>query len=98
MHGDSVDAPLPQGVMGLDDHTWRSRAACLGAASSLFFPDGREPCYRKQVAQAKEICASCPVREPCRTWALAHPSERGVWGGLTERERRVLRRRSGAAE
>jgi WhiB family redox-sensing transcriptional regulator len=83
--------------MGLDDHAWRSQAACRGAAPGLFFPDGRQPGYREQVAEAKAICAACPVREPCRTWALAHPPERGVWGGLTERERRALRKRSRVA-
>lgn len=44
---------------------------------------------------AKWLCASCPLLHPCRAYALAHPKETrfGIWGGLSEHERRALRRR-----
>jgi WhiB family redox-sensing transcriptional regulator len=88
----SVDVPSPAEVMGHDGHTWRAQAACRGAAAGLFFPDGHQPGYRAQVAEVKAVCSGCPVREQCRAWALAHPAERGVWGGLTEADRRRLRK------
>ena len=92
MRRNSVDVSSPAQVMGHDDHTWRAQAACRGAAPGLFFPDGHEPGYWEQVAEVKAICSGCPVRERCRAWALAHPAERGVWGGLTEADRRKLRK------
>lgn len=50
------------------------------------------------VKDAKRICLSCPVRRDCLTYALEHFERYGVWGGLTERERRaLLKRRAGAA-
>ena len=94
MQRNSVDVRSPAEVMGHDDHAWRGRAACRGAATGLFFPDGHQPGYWAQVAEAKAVCAGCIVREQCRTWALAHPAERGMWGGLTEAERRRLRKAS----
>lgn len=73
------------------DHDWRRRAACIGADGSLFFPEPHEPGYRERLADARSICAGCPVAKPCRRWAIDHPFERGVWGGLTEKQRRSIR-------
>jgi WhiB family redox-sensing transcriptional regulator len=73
-------APAPVG--------WRYRAACRGADLNVFFPD------RGQSAEhARQICASCPVRELCLDYALRHGIVHGIWGGLTERDRRALRSR-----
>lgn len=47
--------------------------------------------------RAKSLCAPCQQRDPCAEYALDHPELRGIWGGLTESERRVLRRRGGVA-
>lgn len=71
---------------------WRSRAACRGTELSLFFGSLREPANarRARLAAAKQICAVCPVRDPCLAFALRHHEEFGVWGGLTETERRRL--------
>jgi WhiB family redox-sensing transcriptional regulator len=93
----SVDVPSPPEVMRRDDHGWRAQAACRGAAAGLFFPDSHRSGYWEQVAEVKAICGGCPVREQCRAWALAHPAERGVWGGLTEADRRRLRKARQAA-
>jgi WhiB family redox-sensing transcriptional regulator len=90
---DSVDSPLRVSVMGDNDQIWRSKAACKGAAPGLFFPDVHERGYRAALAEAKAVCASCPVSDPCQAWAIAHPCEVGVWGGLTEAARRSLRKR-----
>ena len=53
-----------------------------------WFPDPDDAKVAEMVERAKSVCAGCPVLAPCRRWALAHPAERGVWGGLTEGERR----------
>jgi WhiB family redox-sensing transcriptional regulator len=67
---------------------WRNRAACLGADPDLFFPQRGE-----SAEAAREVCARCPVREPCLDYALRNAITHGVWGGLPERERRALRTR-----
>ena len=69
---------------------WVARAACRGSDTGLFFPDRYS---RESAGAAKAVCARCPVLRPCRAWAMAHPGERGIWGGLTEAERRAARRR-----
>lgn len=76
----------------LEAWDWQVRGACRGMDSSFFFhPDGeRGPRREQRAARAKAICARCPVIEPCRTHALAAREPYGVWGGLTEDERRVL--------
>jgi hypothetical protein len=52
----------------------------------VFFPG------RGETAEpARQICAGCPVRQPCLDYALSHGITHGIWGGLTERDRRPLR-------
>jgi len=64
---------------------WRDSAVCAQTDPELFFPDkGLRP------REAKVVCARCPVRTECLTYALAHDRAYGVWGGTTERERRKL--------
>lgn len=72
---------------------WRQRGACLDEAPELFFPIGTTGPAALQLTQAKRVCAGCAVRDDCLEWALNIDVE-GVWGGLTEEERRALRRRS----
>ena len=79
-----------------DTHTprdWRSQAACLGVDPELFFPVAEAgPVHDTQVAAAKAVCAGCPVVAACLAEALARIPD-GIAGGLTESERRALRRR-----
>ncbi|MEX1007088.1 MAG: WhiB family transcriptional regulator [Acidimicrobiia bacterium] len=63
---------------------WRQYARCLGADPELFYPASDD------AAAAKSICAVCPVREPCLDHAITAREKQGVWGGLTEKERRRL--------
>jgi hypothetical protein len=64
---------------------WRERAACCGTDLDVFFPE------RGQTASsARQVCAACPVRQPCLDYALANRITHGIWGGMTERERRPL--------
>jgi WhiB family transcriptional regulator, redox-sensing transcriptional regulator len=72
---------------------WQDAAACRDADPELFFPDGDNKSARDQVKMAKLICRGCPVSVTCLTWALASGQEAGIWGGLTEDQRRRLSRR-----
>lgn len=72
---------------------WRSDAACLDVDPELFFPIGNAGPALRQIEEAKTLCRRCPVAEACLTWAMETKQEHGVWGGLTEDERRARRRR-----
>ena len=74
----------------VDVPSWRSRAACRGRSPAIFFPVGKDP---SAYAQARLICAGCPVREDCLETHLAE--QLGLWGGLSPPERVALRRRRG---
>ena len=65
---------------------WRELAACRGTDLNLFFPGRGE-----SAEPARQACAACPVRQPCLDYANSNAITHGIWGGLTERERRVLR-------
>lgn len=68
---------------------WRKLAACLGTDPDLFFPVGSEGPAAAQADEAKQVCRSCPVRRQCLDWALRHSQGYGVWGGMTQEERRA---------
>ena len=72
---------------------WRNQAACLTQDPELFFSVGTSRPALKRVAEAKKVCAPCPVRLECLQWSVDIGAENGVWGGLGESERRALRRR-----
>ena len=71
--------------------SWREDAACLGVVEEVsFFPDTED---LSAIAQAKAICASCPVASECLTWAIETNQSEVIWGGHTPKERRSIRRR-----
>lgn len=72
---------------------WRARAACLREDPDLFFPIGNTGPTLEQIDEAKAVCGRCPVVEQCLDWALRAGQVEGIWGGMTEGERRALRRR-----
>lgn len=76
---------------------WRDRAACLHADPELFFPIGNTGPALEQIDAAKSICARCPVTDQCLQYALDTNQDSGVWGGLSEDERRALKRRAARA-
>jgi len=78
---------------GFDRASWRESAACRDAETELFFPISKVGPAVAETSRAKEICAGCPVRQACLTYALATNQVYGIWGGYDEDERRVLRRR-----
>jgi WhiB family redox-sensing transcriptional regulator len=71
---------------------WIERAGCLEEDPELFFPVGTSSPALDQTERAKRVCRSCAVRGECLRWALDTCQDAGVWGGLDEEERRVIRR------
>ena len=67
---------------------WTVDAACADADPSVFFVDHGRP-----ATEAKQMCAGCPVRAECLDFALESHERFGIWGGLTDKERRVEARR-----
>lgn len=76
---------------------WRLEAACRKEDPEDFFPVGATPRAKALERHAKVVCWHCPSQPECLRWALETGEEYGVWGGLTEGERRKLRRRSARA-
>lgn len=80
--------------MDNDDRSWRQRAACRGTGWDLWFAPPNTPSAssleQRRVRDASAICLGCPVRQECLDYALEHSIWYGIWGGMTERERRNL--------
>lgn len=75
------------------DQDWRAFGNCAGRNPDLWFAAGA-----LEHKMAKRICRNCPVQVECLTYAMEIPVDHGIWGGLTERERRRARRRAGAGD
>uniref|UniRef100_UPI0038B3741C WhiB family transcriptional regulator n=1 Tax=Georgenia wutianyii TaxID=2585135 RepID=UPI0038B3741C len=73
-----------EGVLG-----WQDRALCAQTDPEAFFPE-----KGGSTREAKRVCTSCEVRVECLEYALANDERFGIWGGLSERERRKLKRRA----
>jgi WhiB family redox-sensing transcriptional regulator len=70
---------------------WRHRANCRGASDpDVFFPIGSTGPALDQIEEAKTFCNPCPVRKACLDWAISTHQDSGVWGGLSEDERRAV--------
>ena len=82
-----------QGIAGLlgigleaDAQSWQERALCAETDPEAFFPE-----KGGSTREAKKICTGCEVKAECLEYALANDERFGIWGGLSERERRRLR-------
>ncbi len=77
-----------------NDHLdWQLKAACRGPQAAVFFPPAhpeRREEKRLREIRAKEICGMCAVRGECLDYALGIREPHGIWGGLSENERRDL--------
>lgn len=73
--------------------TWRDLGACNGEDPDLFAPDGTTGRWVEVIADAKAVCARCPVAAECLEWALETRQNSVIYGGLTEDERKSLLRR-----
>jgi WhiB family transcriptional regulator, redox-sensing transcriptional regulator len=86
MGGDALVFMFPH----LVEAGWRSAAACRLSDPDLFFPVSSAGIAQREIAEALAVCARCPVRAPCREFALRTRQQHGIWGGTTEHERRQL--------
>jgi WhiB family redox-sensing transcriptional regulator len=77
--------------------TWRNRSACLDEDPELFFPIGNTSPALVRTNRAKSVCRRCEVVETCLRWAIESGQDAGVWGALSEDERRSLKRRNARA-
>lgn len=75
------------------DEDWHSQAVCSQTDPEAFYPE-----KGGSTREAKRICRECPVLQQCRQWAIDHDERYGVWGGLSERERRRLKRDTESVE
>jgi WhiB family redox-sensing transcriptional regulator len=72
---------------------WHAKAACAGMPTDDFFPVESTGRALDQIARVKTVCAACPVRVQCLDYALNTGQNDGVWGGMSEDERRTEHRR-----
>jgi WhiB family redox-sensing transcriptional regulator len=72
-----------------EDHVsnWRERALCAQTDPEAFYPD-----KGGSTRDAKRVCKSCEVTAECLAFALAHDERFGIWGGMSERERRKIKK------
>lgn len=86
-----VDAELVDEVTGdlPEELAWQERALCAQTDPEAFFPE-----KGGSTREAKRVCMSCDVRAECLTYALANDERFGIWGGLSERERRRVKKRA----
>jgi WhiB family transcriptional regulator, redox-sensing transcriptional regulator len=73
--------------MNIESLPWADQARCLQAEPDTFFPE-----KGGSTREAKRICSGCDVRDLCLEYALANDERFGIWGGMSERERRKLKR------
>lgn len=81
------DEPEPLEAIAVDDERWQDRALCAQTDPEAFFPE-----KGGSTREAKKICQRCSVRTECLEYALANDERFGIWGGMSERERRRLKR------
>jgi len=81
------------GLLGIgteaDAQSWQEQALCAETDPEAFFPE-----KGGSTREAKKICTGCEVKAQCLEYALSNDERFGIWGGLSERERRRLRRRA----
>ena len=81
------NAPLPEDEGML---SWQDQALCAQTDPEAFFPE-----KGGSTREAKRICVGCEVKQECLEYALMQDERFGIWGGLSERERRRLKRKAG---
>jgi WhiB family transcriptional regulator, redox-sensing transcriptional regulator len=84
---DPIDVAPAMPAITPEDDLWQEKALCAQTDPEAFFPE-----KGGSTREAKRICLGCEVRDACLDYALAHDERFGIWGGLSERERRRLKR------
>src|SRR5512144_533003 len=74
---------------GEGEMSWQERSLCAQTDPEAFFPE-----KGGSTREAKKVCVGCEVRSECLEYALANDERFGSWGGLSERERRKLKKRA----
>ena len=85
----TVDIPKPRATEDDQPLSWQRDAICSQTDPEAFFPE-----KGGSTRDAKKICNGCEVRDQCLQYALDNDERFGIWGGLSERERRKLKRRA----
>jgi WhiB family redox-sensing transcriptional regulator len=88
-----MSEPLHLAALGNDETTllsWQEQALCAQTDPEAFFPE-----KGGSTREAKRICVGCDVKGECLEYALGQDERFGIWGGLSERERRRLKRAAG---
>ena len=91
LHDDAAEAVIEDDGFPIDveeELRWQERALCAQTDPEAFFPE-----KGGSTREAKRICTTCAVRSECLEYALGNDERFGIWGGLSERERRRLKRR-----
>lgn len=90
----STAIPINAEVENDPTRDWRDQAVCSSEeVTQIFFPVGVTGAAAVQIQDAKTVCVECPVRQECLEYAITTNQEYGIWGGTSEEERRVLRRK-----
>ena len=87
-----MSIPASMLALGAADYRWRDHALCRDTDPELFFPIGTTGLALVAIDRAKQVCAACEVRVECLDFALETNQDSGIWGGLSEEERRTIRR------
>ncbi|SNT59947.1 transcription factor WhiB [Streptosporangium subroseum] len=82
-----TDLVIAQDSIAEEQLGWQERALCAQTDPEAFFPE-----KGGSTREAKKVCRSCEVRAECLEYALEHDERFGIWGGLSERERRRIKR------
>lgn len=85
-----MSAAIPLGLPAVVPPAWHDDALCAQVDPDLWYPE-----KGGSTRAAKELCKGCEVREDCLDYALEHQERFGIWGGKSERERRLLLRGQG---
>ena len=80
------------------EYGWRQHAICRDTDPDLFFPIGTTGQALVQIDRAREVCNQCPVKVDCLEFALETNQDSGIWGGASEEERRMIRRKAVARQ
>lgn len=80
------------------EYGWRQHAICRDTDPDLFFPIGTTGQALVQIDRAREVCNQCPVKVDCLEFALETNQDSGIWGGASEEERRMIRRKTVARQ